>query len=87
MNPMSFDPLFFTHFVFKTVSFFNSVNMICFSTTQIRNSCGVVSKGKDGPDLNFGSKIHVFFFLAKGQLILKCPFGVFKSTKNPTNFL
>ena len=22
----------------------------------------------------------------KGQLILKCPFGVFKSTKKPTNF-
>ena len=23
----------------------------------------------------------------KGQLILKCPFGVFKSTKKPTKFL
>ena len=28
----------------------------------------------------------VFSFLAKGQLILKCPFGVFKSTKNQQNF-
>ena len=26
-------------------------------------------------------------FLAKGQLISKCPFGVFKSTKNPTKVL
>ena len=25
------------------------------------------------------------YFLFRGQLILKCPFGVFKSTKNPTN--
>ena len=24
--------------------------------------------------------------LAKGQLISKCPFGVFKYSKNPTNF-
>ena len=25
--------------------------------------------------------------LCKGQLILKCPFGFFKSTKTPTKFL
>ena len=29
----------------------------------------------------------VFSFLAKGQLIPKCLFGVFKSTKKPTKFL
>ena len=67
MNSMSFDPLFSTNFVFNTVSFFNSVYFICFPTTQIRNSSRVVSKGKDGPDLNFGGNIHVFFifFLLK----------------------
>ena len=28
----------------------------------------------------------VLKFSAKGQLILKCPYGVFKSSKNPTIF-
>ena len=30
------------------------------------------------------SKLHYFFI--KGQLILKCPFGVFKSSKKTTKF-
>ena len=29
---------------------------------------------------------HASLLVCKGQLISKCPFGVFKSPKKPTNF-
>ena len=37
----------------------------------------------DEIDEELGKKLLLFF---KGQLILKCPFGVFKSSKKPTKF-
>ena len=35
---------------------------------------------------NVQSNIDMYLVCTKGQLILKCPFGVFKSSKKPTNF-
>ena len=37
--------------------------------------------------LDLGKRFVQDLTTAKGQLISKCPFGVFKSTKKPTKFL
>ena len=43
----------------------------------------VLSSMSKGKETNF----HIFFLIIfKGQLISKCPFGVFKSTKKPRFF-
>ena len=41
---------------------------------------------RDEHDLVFGTYCGMYLKLHKGQIILKCPFGVFKSFKKPTKF-
>ena len=58
--------------------------MRCIATSTLRSEeLGKFAQGKKIDISNILTRLELFFN-AKGHLISKCPFGVFKSSKKPT---